>query len=130
MFAVTTGGGLVMAEVDVCQTPSAVGPLPMPYPNIGSPSMGMPPVTNVLIGGAPALNMGSKMQLSNGDEPGVNGGLLSGKNMGQVAFILGSATVLIGGSPAVRLTAQTSHNANNAIGAVLAPSQTTVMIMS
>lgn len=130
VYAVSLGGGLCMSPVDVCMMPTPAGPIPTPYPNTGSPSMGVPPVANVLIAGSPALNMSSKIPLTNGDEAGTAGGVQSGMIMGPVDFIQGSSKVLIGGSPAVRLTSQTMQNQNNAVGTVLAPSQTVVMVMS
>ena len=37
---VTTGGGVCIAFPDVCKTPSPGGPVPVPYPNIGTDSGG------------------------------------------------------------------------------------------
>ncbi|MDR5826369.1 DUF4150 domain-containing protein [Caballeronia sp. LP006] len=130
MFAVTIGGGQLMAEPDVCQTPTPAGPVPTPYPNIAMPTMGTPPAETVLIGGSPALNLSAEIPMTNGDQGGVAGGVSSGMIMGPAKFTQGSEKVMIAGSPAVRLTTPTSQNQNNAMGAVLAPSQTVVMIMS
>ncbi|MDR5837112.1 DUF4150 domain-containing protein [Caballeronia sp. LZ034LL] len=130
MFAVTIMGGELMAEPDVCLTPTPAGPVPTPYPNLAMPMMGVPPAETVLVCGAPALNMGSEIPLTNGDQGGVSGGVMSGLIMGPARFDEGSTKVLIGGNLAVRLTTPTSHNQNNAIGAVLVPSQTVVLIMS
>jgi hypothetical protein len=130
MFAVTIGGGQLMAMPDVCLTPTPAGPVPMPYPNMASPSLGAPPAEKVLISGAPALNMNAEIPMTEGDQAGTNGGVTCGMMSGPAKFTEGSTKVMIAGSPAVRLTTPTSQNQNNAVGAVLAPSQTVVMIMS
>jgi hypothetical protein len=131
MFAVTKQGGQCMAMPDVCKTPAPPAPpIPIPYPNIGMPPMGNPATVTVLIAGMPALNKASEMPLSSGDEAGVAGGVVSSKVMGPVQFVMGSATVMLEGAPAVRLSDPTQHNGGNMIGAVLAPSQAVVMIMS
>jgi hypothetical protein len=130
MFAVTIGGGQVMSELDVCQTPTPGGPVPMVYPNIAMPPMGTPPSEKVMMGGSPALNMGSEIPMTNGDQAGASMGVGSGTIMQAAKFSQGSQKVIISGNPAVRLTTPTTQNNNNAMGLVLAPSQTTVMIMS
>ena len=131
MFAVTKAGGQCMAMPDVCKTPAPPAPpIPIPYPNIGMPPMGDPATVTVLIAGMPALNKSSQIPLTSGDEAGVAGGMVSGKNMGEVKFIMGSLTVKLEGAPAVRLSDPTQHNGGNAMGAVLAPSQSVVMVMS
>lgn len=130
MFAVTIAAGEMMAEPDVCQVPTPAGPVPTPFPNIAMPMMGTPPAETVLICGAPALNLSSEIPLTNGDQAGVAGGVASGMIMGPARFTEGSMKVMVAGSPAVRLTSPTTQNQNNAMGAVLVPSQPVVMIMS
>lgn len=132
MFAVTLAGGQCMANApDVCQVPSPAGPVPTPFPNIGMPPMGNSPTTKVLVSGMPALTKASKIPMTNGDQAGTaGGGVVSGKIMGEVEFVMGSTKVKFEGNPAVRLSAPTKHNAGNTIGQVLAPSQSKVMIMS
>lgn len=128
MFICTAGGGSTMAMPDVCKTPAPPAPpIPIPYPNMAQLAMGMPPVTNVLIVGAPSLNKASKIPISTGDEPGVLGGVISGTIIGEVEFIMGSLIVTIGGKPAVRLGDPVKANKGNAVGSVIAPSQSVVM---
>ena len=78
MFALTLKGGTCMSTPpDVCQTPAPPGsPVPTPYVNIFQCSMVTPNTacSKVFIDGSPALNIKSATALSNGDEPGVNGG--------------------------------------------------------
>ena len=132
MFLLNTGGAIAMATVpDVCMTPAAPSPIPVPYPNIATSSMADPAsiVDNVLVVGMPALNMGSTLLLSNGDQGGTaGGGVLCGEIMGAAAFVEGSLTVMIGGMPGVCLSSLTTQNANNTMGLVTTPSQVVVML--
>ncbi len=134
MFALNTGGAQAVATVpDVCLTPAAPSPVPIPYPNMASTSMADPGsiVQKVLISAMPALNLSSKIMLSNGDEGGTaGGGAATHKIMGETRFTMGSTKVMIGGKPGVRLTALTTQNNDNTMGQVVAPSQTVVMLMS
>jgi hypothetical protein len=131
MFAVTKENGQCMAMPDVCMTPAPPSsPVPMPYPNIAMPMMGNPATTKVMIHGMPALTKASSISISSGDEAGVNGGVSSGTDMGQVEFALSSQKVKLEGNFAVRLSDMTKHNGGNAVGNVLAPSQPVVMVMS
>ncbi|WP_339419303.1 MULTISPECIES: DUF4150 domain-containing protein [unclassified Pseudomonas] len=119
---------------DVCKTPvPPAGPVPIPYPNIAETSMADPGglVPEVLVAAMPAMNMMSKVTMTNGDQAGVAGGVICGKIMGEMAFIDGSAMVMVGGKPAVRVTCQTTHNGSppNTIGVVSAPSQTQVLVL-
>ncbi|AJC22330.1 DUF4150 domain-containing protein [Pandoraea pulmonicola] len=134
MFMLNNGGAIMLAMPDVCNTP--IGPIvvPLPYPNTGTTEMADPGglVQKVLVVGMPALNLGSKITLTEGDQAGSLGGVVSGKTMGEACFLVGSARVRVGGKPAVRLTAQTGQNGAppNVQGSVVAPSQTTVSILS
>jgi hypothetical protein len=134
MFMLNNGGATAVASApDVCKTPAAPSPIPVPYPNIATTDMADPGglVPEVLLADMPALNMMSKILLSQGDDAGVAGGLISSKVMGEMAFIDGSAVVTVGGVPAVRVTCQTEHNGApaNTIGVVSVPSQTAVLVL-
>lgn len=134
MFALTIGGAQAVATVpDTCLTPAVPSPIPVPYPNLASTSMADPGsiVENVLIAAMPALNLGSSILLSNGDQGGTaGGGVVSHKIMGEAKFTMGSTKVMIGGKPGVRLSCMTTQNNVNTAGLVVSPSQTTVMLMS
>lgn len=130
MFAITIEKGQAMAVPDICKVPMPPAPpIPTPFPNIGMTPMANPVTKKVLIGGVPALTKASKIPLTTGDEPGVLGGIISGKIMGEVEFIMGSTKVKLEGNPAVFMGNSTKQNNGNAIGADLMPSQATVMIM-
>ena len=119
MFALTLKGGLCMSTPpDVCQTPTPGGPVPTPYVNIFQCSMVTPDTacSKVFIDGAPALHVKSATMLSNGDEPGVNGGTASGKFIGKGEFTQGSQKVSLEGKAAVSQGASTKHNQDNTTG--------------
>lgn len=130
MFALTLAGGQCMATPDVCQVPTPAGPVPTPFPNIGMPPMATGAAQRVLVSGMPALTKASKIPLTNGDQAGATGGVVSGQIMGEVEFVMGSTKVKFEGQFAVRLSDPTKQNKGNAMGSVLAPSQSKVMVMS
>ncbi|MNQ55284.1 PAAR motif protein [compost metagenome] len=133
MFMLTSGGAMAMSTVpDICKTPAPpAGPVPIPYPNMADTSAADPGglVKEVLVDGMPAMNMSSKVLITSGDEAGVAGGVTSGKVKGEMKFTNGSSKVTVGGKPAVRVTDQTMHNANNTMGMFSKPSQTDVLVM-
>ncbi len=133
MFQLTMMGGVMMGFPDVCLTPTPVGPLPIPYPNISTGVTTIPTTTalNVLTDGMPSHNQMSEVFISNGDNTGVNLGVASASVMGPSEFILGSLTVLKEGMPAQRMCSMTGHNglSMNCPGVCLAPSQVTVLVM-
>ncbi|WP_218243279.1 DUF4150 domain-containing protein [Comamonas fluminis] len=130
MFAVTIAGGQCMAMPDVCKVPTPVGTVPTPFPNIAMPPQATNTTTKVLVAGSPAVTKASQIPMTNGDQAGSAGGVISGKIMGKAEFTQGSSKVNLQGKPAVRLSAPTKQNEGNAFGAVMAPSQSKVMIMS
>lgn len=135
MFAVTKQAGQCAASVpDMCivpvPSPSGPVPTPMPFPNLAMPMMGNPATLKVLIAGSPALTKASKISISSGDEAGSLGGVVSGTIDGVAEFVTSSATVKLEGNFAVKLSDMTKQNGGNTVGAVIAPSQTVVMIMS
>ena len=119
MFALTLKGGTCMSTIpDVCKTPAPNGATPLPYVNIFQCNMVLPNTasTKVLIDGSPAITIKSKTTLSNGDEPGVTGGIVSGKFIQKGEFLLGSFKVSFQGKSAVRQGAMTKHNSGNTTG--------------
>ncbi len=129
MFANTQGGGMDLAVPDVCLTPVGGVPTPIPYPNIAKGIEGISPSTsNILFVGSPAHNLATTIAMTNGDNAGVQLGVMSGMVMGPSRHVLGANSVLIKGSPATRLSSSTMQNSTNAIGSRLCPSQTKVCI--
>ena len=129
--ATTQMGGMCFAFPDVCKTPTPAGPVPIPYPNISQPMLAVNTSTKVFVQFMPAVTMKSQIPISNGDEAGSAGGVVSGVFIGPTTFSKGSSKVIVEGMPWVNLTAMTRHNGmcpNHPAGAVVAPSQTKVLI--
>lgn len=131
MFCNTMLEGMNFAFPDVCNTPVAGVPVPIPYPNLSMTEESVPAVYTVLIEGGPALNMDSEAVFSQGDDAGVELGVASGMVMGPTRHMLGAFTCLIDGAPATRLTDMTGQNGEspNMVGATLVPCQETVLCL-
>ena len=125
-------GGQCFAMPDVCLTPAPPGPpVPVPYPNIGMVPMAVKTSTKVKITGMFAVIETSEIPMSQGDEAGVNGGVVSGQNMAKIVYNQGSSVVSIEGKGAAFLTSMTGHNGANAnmpAGNQIAPSQAVVLV--
>ena len=113
---------------DICLTPAP--PVPTPYVNIFMCNMikNNTLTSKVTIANAKVVTTKSKTSLSNGDELGVNKGVVSGKNMGEGAFLKGSLAVKFENLVPVLQMAQSSHNANNTVGTCMVVTQTKVSI--
>ena len=61
---------------DVCNTPTPPTTTPIPYPNVAMNAQATPFSTIVRVSYVNALNMGSSIPMSSGDEPGVDAALL------------------------------------------------------
>jgi hypothetical protein len=131
MFANTNLGVMNLAFPDVCLTPSPIGPLPIPYPNIALSFAHVPSQFCVMIDCGLAENLLTEGTISMGDEPGVGGGILSGIFMGPDRALLGSFKVLMGGMFGTRLTSLTGQNGfiPNAPGMSLTPAQFRVLLL-
>lgn len=133
MFMLSMGAGMDMGFPDVCLTPTPAGPIPIPYPDIAMSATTAPVVPTVLIDCMPGINLMSKGLMSNGDEAGTAGGVVSHLIDGQTQYMVGCFTILVGGAPAQRLTSVTGQNTvgcmPNAPGVCLAPSQVTVLTL-
>ncbi len=133
MFMLNTAGAMLNASVpDVCKTPAGPAVVPVPYPNIGMSVQADPGaiVDNVLLVAMPALNIGTTILMTNGDQAGVLGGVASNMIMGEASFVTSSLKVMVGGMPAVRMNDMTMHNSENTMGAAVMPgAQTIVMAM-
>lgn len=131
MFAMTLQGGMCFAFPDVCKTPTPVGPIPIPYPNtaMGQTANSATCAQKVYFAGQQAFTLKTKIPMSNGDEAGVAGGVVSNKFKSEVGFTQGCTNVLIEGSPAIHLTSPSKHNDSNTVGLNTTPSETTVLII-
>lgn len=124
MFPVSTKkAGQAMCMPDVCKTPSPIGPVPIPYPNIAMVKSASKAAEKVLVCGAPSLLKTSEIPNTNGDNAGVNGGMVSGKFMKKCQFTTSAKKVMFGGKYVVRNLDSVKSNNGNAFGAQTVPSQ-------
>jgi hypothetical protein len=129
--ACTTMAGMCQAMPDVCKVPAPPAPpIPVPFPNIAQCALGVATTMKVMIMNRPAIVQTSKIPISNGDEAGVAGGVVSGMIIGEVQFKIASTKVKFEGKSAVTLTAMTTHNgaSANAVGVHCVPSQVQVLV--
>ena len=127
MFAATQGGGSCVAEGDVC-IPFYL--IPTPYSNTAAPPNGADFVPNIFTVTGMAHNQGTIIETSSGDEPGIYFGVESGTQLGEATYVTCSTTVLMGGMPTPRLSSSTLQNTSNCEGAMVAPSQTKVLVLA
>ena len=134
MFANCSLLGQDMAMPDVCRTPAPppVGMVPIPYPNIAMRLLALPPTTDLkhLIMFMPSHHIGTTIPISNGDQPGVLGGVVSQIIMGPSRNIRCSTKILTGGMPATRMLDNTMQNLTNAMGMTLVPCQTKIIYLT
>jgi hypothetical protein len=96
---------------DVCKTPAAPSPLPMPYPNIGvTTTMGSGWASKVLILGTPTLTRDGRIAMSSGDEVGTLLGVVSNTIKGGCGVIMASPDVKAQGAGVARTLDKTSGN--------------------
>lgn len=135
MFMLTMGEGMDLGFPDVCLTPipTPAGPVPtpIPYPNIAESVTTAPAAYNVLIDCMPVINTLSTGLVSEGDDTGVETGLVSHMISGQTHYEVGCFTIFVDGMPAQRMTSVTGQNCMallpNGPGMCLVPSQVTVL---
>ncbi len=118
---------------DVCKVPAPPSPpVPTPFPNLAQLTMANPGTCSkkVKVLNMPVVTLQTQIPMSQGDEAGVAGGLVSGVHMNACTFKMGSVKVKVEGSPCVTHLKTSAHNGSNAnmpVGAVLAPSQAKVI---
>lgn len=100
------------AVPDVCKTPTPAGPVPIPYVNVAMDANLASGSQQVKVEGSPAALAGSNLSVSSGDEAGVAGGVVSGKNLGKLTWGSYSVDVKIEGQGVVRFLDVTQHNGN------------------
>ncbi len=117
---------------DVCMTPAAPSPIPIPYPNIGNPADGSG-TSKVKVMNSNTLRQNDTFSKSMGDNAGTApGGTISGQFMGSVKVMTGSPFVKADGQPVGYQTCMTAHNGNAANappGVFLTPAQVKVKVM-
>lgn len=106
---------MVICFPDVCQTPTPAGPVPIPYPNTAQSANIAKGSKKVKIEGQMCAFIESEYSMSNGDQAGSAGGVVSGKIMGKAVFKMGSPSVKIEGKPVCRMGDLMIQNENNAM---------------
>jgi len=101
---------------DVCKTPTPVGPIPIPYPNIGKSSDTSSGPTTVKTDGQMPMTKDANYMMSTGDEAGSAGGVISGKIKGKCELMLYSFDVKFEGKNVGRLADPLFHNDKNIMG--------------
>lgn len=122
--ASNSGSGENVGFPDTCNTPVGATTVPIPYVNTGEHAQATATSTVVSIMGMPALNLGSSISTTSGDEAGTAHWTTKGAG----AFTSGNSVVSIEGLPAITLTSPTTGNkANDGAGIVAAPGATTIL---
>ncbi len=116
--------GQNMGFPDVCNTPVGPATAPIPYPNIAMHAQAQNYSQFVKVSMVNALNMGSQISMTSGDEGGVAHWTTKGTGM----FTMGSPVVFIDRLPAITLTSTTMGNkGNNPVGMVAVPGAVNVL---
>ena len=131
MFPMTSKGampGSCVAPGDVCKLPNGV---PVPFVNVALCPQASATSTKVFISNKPVLNVGSKIPISMGDEPGVGGGVKSGVFKQACKWKQSYAKIKVQGKSVVRMLHTTGQNgsSSNIVGAQVAPTQTKVFCL-
>jgi hypothetical protein len=90
-----TSNGVATNFPDVCNTPSPVGPIPIPYPNVALSSDTSLGSVQVKMDGNPIMLQTSVFSMSTGDEAGSAGGVVSGVIKGKAQFVCFSFDVMV-----------------------------------
>lgn len=132
MFANTQMVSISLAFPDVCKVPTPVGPIPTPFVNISMSSLGIPNIFNLFIQAMPMHNLLTIISMTQGDEPGVAGGMVSQVFINPMRHVLGSFKVFLSAMPATTMLKPSGQNgmANNFVGVTLSPSQVKVIYLS
>ena len=91
-------GFAVAGFPDVCKTPSPGGPVPIPYPNIGSGQQNTA-ASKTSSTSKPNVLKGSNFSKSSGDEAGSAMGIVSNKLRGRLHMLNMQITTLPSGDP-------------------------------
>ena len=105
--------GTTICFPDVCKTPTPIGPIPIPYPNIAKSSDAGKQAKKVKADGEKLCVKDSNFSTSVGDEPGSIGGIISGKTKGKAEFINYSFDVKAEGKNVPRAFDLMLHNDKN-----------------
>ncbi|HKN69241.1 MAG TPA: DUF4150 domain-containing protein [Gemmatimonadaceae bacterium] len=108
--------GMSMVFPDVCKTPAAPSPIPIPYPNIGQSADTSSGPTTVKLDGQMPMTKDAKYMRSQGDEAGTLGGVMSSVNMNECEYMMYSFDIKFEGKNVCRLGDPLFHNKKNIMG--------------
>ena len=131
--ASTKGGGMSVSFPNVCKTPAAPSPLPLPYPSVGqcANASGDTCTKKVKILNKAVLHKSSEIASTTGDQPGTLKGVVSSTTSDKAAYKTSVSKVLVEGNEIVTHLKMVAHNGSNANappGTQVAPSQMTVIV--
>lgn len=110
-------GGMNTVFPDVCKTPTPGGPVPIPYPNIGTSGDTSQGSTSVKADGQMIMLKGATYSMSTGDEAGsAGGGVMSSTIKGVCEFMMYSFDVKVEGKNVCRMGDPLFHNKKNIMG--------------
>jgi len=109
-------GGKSIDFPDVCKTPAAPSPVPIPYPNLGQSMDTSQGPTTVTTDGQMPMVKGAQYSRSTMDEPGTIGGVISGVNMSVCEFLMYSFDVKFEANNVCRLADPLWQNKKNIFG--------------
>lgn len=121
-------GGMceTLGPLDICKMMYGPVPGPTPCEDLGEWTLAVGDPT-VLMTGMPACSLISIIEMSEADEEGYLGGLVSETIIEEIEAEMGCEVVLIVGIPAASLgVSMTVQNLMNAVGLYSVPSQTVV----
>ena len=98
-----SSSGMVVFFPDVCITPAAPSPLPIPYPNIAKSSDTDKGSSKLKVDGNPIMLKDAVFARSNGDEPGTLKGVVSKNTQGKAEYVQFSFDVKVEGKNVTRL---------------------------
>ena len=116
---IVTAQGVCFGFPNVNNTPSPVGPVPVPYPSIGQLQQAVGTTVSVRVAGQAVVTSNSTIPTTSGGEAGSAGGVTSGTTKGPVEFVTFSKSVRAESGNGVRMFDTTRQNAGNAGGVVL-----------
>jgi hypothetical protein len=116
-FAHKGSSGMSLVFPDVCKTPAPpLGPIPIPYPNLGKSADAVQGTTKVKADGQMIMVKGAKYMMSTGDEPGSAGGIISGVFKQECEYLMYSFNVMLEGKNVCRMGDPLWHNKKNICG--------------
>jgi carboxyl-terminal processing protease len=123
LTASNRGAGMNIGAPDVCNTPVGPTVVPIPYPNFALNAQAVPFSPVVRLSMVNALNLGSKIPVTFGDDAGVAHPTVKGTGQ----YTMGNPVVYVDNLPAINLLCPTTgNNMNDGVGAVVVPSVTNV----